>query len=89
MIFSPSAEVQFSYSCVLINNPSRAKALVHHLFLAARKIIQGTLYSLFCCQKNYTQEMENLGKTDCPFCKSIEGIHQTLLIVSSNKNTQP
>lgn len=89
MVFSPSTELQFSYSYMLINNPSRAKALVHHLFLAARKIIQGTLYSLLCCQKNCTEKTENQGKTDCPFCKSIEGMHQTLLIVSLNKNTQP
>lgn len=71
MIFFPSTEVQFSYSFVLINNPARAKALVHHLFFAARKIIWRTLYLLLYCQRNYTQEMEKQGKTDCPFCKSI------------------
>lgn len=72
MIFSPFSEVQFSYSFVLINNPLRAQALVNHFFLAARKIIWGTLYSLLYCQRNYTQERKKQGKTDCPFCKSIE-----------------
>lgn len=71
MTFFPFSEVQFSYSFVLINNPLRAKALVNHLFLSARKIIWGTLYLLLYCQRNYTQEMKKQGKTDCLFCKSI------------------